>query len=73
MKSTLEFNLPEEDEEFRTALDGHKFRHILSDLNEHLRSIMKYSSETYTQDQLDTYQEIRDYLLALVEEENVSL
>jgi hypothetical protein len=45
MKATLEFNLPEEDDEFRTAVDGHRWRLVVTDLDEALRTSLKYNED----------------------------
>jgi len=42
MKAILQFTLPEEQEEFEAAQDGWKYRRIITDMDEHLRSIVKY-------------------------------
>ena len=42
MKATLEFNLPDEEEEFRNAINGTRYRTVLSHLDECMRTILKY-------------------------------
>ena len=44
MKGTLEFDLLEEDAEFRMALDGGKYLSVLQDLDNVLRNMSKYES-----------------------------
>jgi hypothetical protein len=43
MKATLEFNLPEEAEEHQIAVDGPKWRGVVSDILEELRRDRKYT------------------------------
>ena len=43
MKATLEFNLPEEAEEHQIAVDGPKWRGVVSDVLEELRTDRKYN------------------------------
>jgi hypothetical protein len=43
MKATLEFNLPEESEEHQLAVDGIKWRGVVSDALEELRRDRKYT------------------------------
>jgi hypothetical protein len=43
MKATLEFNLPEEAEEHQLAVDGLKWRGVVSDILEELRRDRKYT------------------------------
>jgi len=42
MKATLTFNLPEEREEFRLALNGHKSEIIIDEIFSELRKNLKY-------------------------------
>jgi hypothetical protein len=42
MKAVLEFNLPEEEHEFRTAVDGHKWQLVVTELDSRLRGRLKY-------------------------------
>ena len=58
MKGILEFTLPDEDEEFRSAASGHVYRSILLGVSNALRQKLKYmdlSDETST-----TLAELRD-------------
>jgi hypothetical protein len=43
--ATLQFNLPEEQDEFRTAVKGSKYKAALCDLDEALRTLVKHGSE----------------------------
>jgi hypothetical protein len=43
MKATLEFTLPEESEEHQLAVDGLKWRGVVSDILEELRRDRKYT------------------------------
>jgi hypothetical protein len=43
MKATLEFTLPEESEEHQLAVDGIKWRGVVSDILEELRRDRKYT------------------------------
>ena len=44
MKAILEFNLPEEQEEHRTALNGGKYYSVIWELGAYLRSLYKYEN-----------------------------
>lgn len=48
MKATLEFNLPKETEEHQTAVDGFKWRGVVSDTLEELRTERKYNQLSET-------------------------
>jgi hypothetical protein len=43
MKATLSYQLPEEEADFRNALDGRELRLVLWDLDQWLRSKVKYA------------------------------
>lgn len=63
-KAILEFNLPEEREEYEDAINGAKHSLIASELDEYLRQQLKYNNQL-TEVQIDTYQAIRDKLCEL--------
>jgi hypothetical protein len=71
MKATLTFNLPEEEHEYTNAVEGAKMRSILWDVDQWLRSKMKY--EELSDGQFDAFKETRDHLRRLLIEENIDL
>ena len=72
MKATLEFNLPDDQDDFVLATSGLKFWSVLWELDQSLRSKTKYAPDNLPQDKYDAYQEIRDELRDLMMENNVS-
>lgn len=72
---TLEFNVPEEESQARTAIEGHKWKYVLWDLDQKLRSIVKYypgpGGEGETWDP-ESVQKIRDILHELMAGENLT-
>jgi hypothetical protein len=72
MKAVLEFNLPEDQQDFELATKGMKFWSILWDLDQSLRAKTKYASDDLPQDKYDAYQEIRDELRELMSENMIS-
>lgn len=71
MKATLTFTLPEEEHEYTNAVEGAKMRSILWDVDQWLRSKMKY--EELSDGQFDAFKETRDHLRRLLIEENIDL
>jgi hypothetical protein len=71
MKATLEFNLPEDDQEFLLATSGLKFWSVLWELDQSLRSKTKYAPDNLPQDKYDAYQEIREELRELMSNNNI--
>jgi len=43
-KATLEFNLPEDGDDFRYAINGEAYREALNNIREDVRQIWKYNS-----------------------------
>lgn len=73
MKAILEFNLPDDQQDFDMAVNAMKFWHVLYELDQDLRSKTKYASDDLPQDKYDAYQEVRDMLYELMSANNVSL
>lgn len=71
MKATITFTLPEEEHEYRNAVEGAKMRSILWEIDQWLRTKLKY--EELSDGQYDAYKATRDELIKLLIEENVDL
>jgi hypothetical protein len=61
MKAILEFNLPDDQDEFDFATRGSKYYIILWELDQWLRSKMKYD-DTLTDGQYEAYEKTREEL-----------
>ena len=72
MKAILEFNLPDDQQDFDLAVSGMKFWSVLYDLDQSLRTKTKYASDDLPQEKYDAYQEIRDELRELMSDNNLS-
>ena len=73
MKAILEFNLPDDQQDFELASNAMKFWSVLYELDQDLRSKTKYASDDLPQDKYDAYQEVRDILYELMSNNNISL
>lgn len=71
MKSILEFNLPEESQEFRTAINGWKYKSVLIEINEHLRSKIKW--EEMSDEVMTALINVREDIYQRLSEHNISL
>ena len=71
MKAILEFNLPEEAYEHRMAIDGISWKYVVSEMDEYLRSQIKYQELPEEADK--TLQAARDYLHELCNANNVNI
>ena len=73
MKAILEFNLPEDQEEFQDAINGTKFRIMLWEFDQYIRSQTKYAPDSMSEDTYNTYIEIRNKLHEFLREDNLSI
>jgi len=79
MKITIEFDGNEEENDARTALDGYKWKLAMWDLDQELRSIVKYQNsiinhnQTASSEEMETADKIREEIRRLLENYNLSL
>lgn len=71
MKAIIEYDLPDDELEFAIASNSLGWWRVLYDLDQHLRSKTKWSE--LTQEQYDVYEEVKDLLYNLMQENKVSL
>ena len=68
----LTFNLPEEDDDFRLAQDGWRYRFVLNEFRNHLRNIHKHGGpvklggEPSTTEEQDMAWDLSEYLSELM-------
>lgn len=72
MQATLQFELPDEQDEFDHAVNGRKYASVLWYLDDYLRTRLKYE-EGLSQDAYDALQATRDKLRELTQENNIEL
>lgn len=73
MKATLEFNLPDDSEDFNIALYGSKWAYVVWQLDQYLRSQIKHPAEGMSDDTYKAFDETRDKLYELLNEEGLKL
>ena len=73
MNAILEFNLPEEEAEFTTALKGADWRNACWDMYQYLRTQVKYAPDEMSQEKYDALEEIREEFNRIMIENNVDL
>ena len=71
MRAVLEFNLPEEKEEFNGAAKAYDFWGALWDYSEFLRGIVKYGYESGYD--IETVEKLRKHFLTTLEDRGVNL
>lgn len=62
MKAILEFNLPDDQDDFKLATNALNWYIVCWDLDQQLRAKTKYAPDDISQDKYDAYEEIRDLL-----------
>lgn len=74
MQATLTFDLSTEDgrAEHADALNGSRFKSILWELDNHLRSVVKYDDKR-SQKEIEVYEEVRAKLWELLNEEGLDI
>lgn len=70
MKAIMEFNLPEESDEHRDALDGAKWKQAMWDLDQHYRGIMKHGDDD---DEAEHAEKVRDKIREICGDWNLNL
>lgn len=63
MKGILEFDIPEDQEDFKLAQDGHKYKRVVDDMYQWLRNKAKYEDKKTV-----TIEEAREKLSELLNE-----
>ena len=72
-KIVLEFDGIEEADDARTALDGVKWKIAMWDLDQWLRSQIKYAPEPMSEDTYKAFEECREKLREFINDYNLSL
>jgi len=73
MKAILEFNLDEERHQFEDAIDGWKWKCIVSELDNEFRTRTKYASDDTPDEVVDALIKMRDFLRESLNEEGLIL
>lgn len=71
MKAILEFNLPEDKEEFKLANQATSYYLVIEDIDNYLRSRIKY--EQNSEEVEKVLQEVREKLYEIISENNLSI
>lgn len=73
MKAILEFNLPDDQQDFTLANNALNFWRVLYELDQELRTKTKYASDDMPEDVYIAYSKIREMIHELMNDNNVSL
>ena len=73
MKVTLEFELPDEQSDFDSAMNGYKWELAVWDMNQYLRSVTKYASDDTSADVIKALDKVRDELFNILDNYNLEI
>ena len=73
MKAIIEFNLPEDQEDFDMFNQSTKMHNILWEMTQWLRSNTKYAPDNTSEDTIKAFYECQDKLTELLNEYNIEL
>lgn len=71
MKAILEFNLPDDEQEFNESVNGGMYKYILWKLDQELRGKLKY--EPLSECENKCYSEIREQLHQILSQNNLTI
>ena len=72
MEAILKYNLPEDTQEFQTAVSGYKYRWLIQEVDQYLRSEIKYNDKL-SNDTCKAFELIRDKIREELIENNISI
>jgi len=70
-RGIIEFNLNEESNDFKLALNAKEIMSVLWELDQELRSRTKYASDTTSEEVIEALISIRDFLRESMSENNI--
>lgn len=73
MRATLEFNLPNDQEEFEHAINGLKWKLFALHVEQYLREQYKYNEDVYTEDQRLMIEQIRNKFYEILKDDELIL
>lgn len=72
-KVILEFDSVEEVDDLQSALDGRKWKSVAWDMQQYLRSKLKYSEENMSDETYDALEKVQEELSSIISENNLYL
>lgn len=74
MKAILEFNLPDDKQDFDFATQGGDWWNVCWEMDQWLRAQYKYMPDNeYSKDKYETFEKCREKLLELITENNLNI
>ena len=73
MKVILEFNLPDDQSDFESAVNGYKWQLAVWDMNQYLRSVTKYAPDETSAEVVEALDKARDKLFNILNDYNLEI
>ena len=73
MKAILEFNLPDDQSDFESAINGYKWESAMWDMNQYLRSVTKYAPDETSAEVVEALDKARDELFNILNNYNLEI
>ena len=73
MKAILEFNLPDDQSDFESAVNGYKWQLAVWDMNYYLRSVTKYAPDETSAEVFEALDKARDELFNILNNYNLEI
>jgi len=73
MKAILEFNLPDDQSDFESAINGYKWELAMWDMNQYLRSVTKYAPDETSAEVVEALDKARDKLFNILNDYNLEI
>lgn len=73
MKAILEFNLPDDQSDFESAINGYKWELAMWDMNQYLRSVTKYAPDETSAEVVEALDKARDELFNILNNYNLEI
>ncbi len=73
MKATLEFNIPEEREEFETCIEANRWKYVVIAMDNYLRGKIKHAPDEMHDEFYNALKVVRTELHKLTETENLTI
>ena len=71
MEAILKFNLPDDQAEFNSAVNGSKWQVAMWELDNYLRTNTKYAPDSYHEEKIKALYETRDELCRIISSYNL--
>lgn len=72
MKAKLEFNLPDDEHEFKMAIQGASMHSVLWEMDQWLRGITKHAPDSMSEDTYNAYKKCREQLHEFMGDDNIN-